>query len=41
MIDLGNWASESYKVSAPISDVDEPSFHTGEEKPSPSPDIPE
>ncbi len=30
LIDLGNWASESYKVSAPISDMDEPSFHPGE-----------
>ncbi len=41
LIDLGNWASESYKVPAPISDMEEPSFHAGEEKPSPSPDIPE
>ena len=32
LIDLGNWASGSYKVSAPLSDMEEIPFQAGEEK---------
>ena len=32
LIDLGNWASESYKVPAPLSDMEEIPCKAGEEK---------